>query len=363
LPFPLYSPPKAQIQYPRQTRGPLTLSRNIPKPLLAHIAASYICYIAIFFLYSDIHITDPGIAWNLWYDAPLAPLLVPLLLAKLWYPVTTSPPHTYELFLYLVWYLLPFVGASVILRRTRPVTWREVICGRNTLWIVAMSVLFVPPLLILSLWTRSYTVRDQFVYQTIVTRYPYGREHQGLPNELIGTTFHSGGEPICRYRRAELSSSVGGISVECCQRTWDLNNRGGFVELTVPPTSSFGPWPSEWPDISSHTSEVGTYAYPYQSMMNPARRWDWNYHPSQLVRPGRIDTSAELLFPYWALFLAASIPPMWPALVVLRRRRHENRGLCQVCGYDLRATPNRCPECGTIPPKRLFVAEQQEAAN
>ena len=60
-------------------------------------------------------------------------------------------------------------------------------------------------------------------------------------------------------------------------------------------------------------------------------------------------TTRQLGCPYWFVVLLTSILPA-ARLAEWRRRARRLRmhpNLCQHCGYDCRATPDRCPECGT----------------
>ena len=65
--------------------------------------------------------------------------------------------------------------------------------------------------------------------------------------------------------------------------------------------------------------------------------------------PGQRPSKAlfEIVVPLWVLLLATAILPARCGWIWFRRPRA--RGLCRSCGYDLRATPDRCPECGAVP--------------
>lgn len=56
-----------------------------------------------------------------------------------------------------------------------------------------------------------------------------------------------------------------------------------------------------------------------------------------------------IVVPWWLIILVGLLPSAIYAAMWIRRRRRVTTGMCAACGYDLRASPERCPECGAIP--------------
>ena len=79
------------------------------------------------------------------------------------------------------------------------------------------------------------------------------------------------------------------------------------------------------------------------------------------LMPGQVGRGFRLYFPYWLLVLLLAAIVVWSLLRVLRSRRRLLKNLCYRCGYDLRASKDRCPECGSpIPaPATPFVMTRQ----
>jgi hypothetical protein len=81
------------------------------------------------------------------------------------------------------------------------------------------------------------------------------------------------------------------------------------------------------------------------------REVEW-YDPADAVQigypPRTMFEWALLVHDWFPFLLCVPLPIAW--LVAYRRRwrgrRREQGGLCRACGYDLRASPGRCPECG-----------------
>ena len=168
--------------------------------------------------------------------------------------------------------------------------------------LTALSLLVCVAVVVL--WVRSYVVSDW------VSRYWVTGRAGGA--DAVGCV---------------LLTGDGRLRVEWSSYSWPRPKphvQGGTMWETQPAAAVV----QDWFDTSSLRGRAGF-------------GWAAGVHANN---SGDMVRQRVVVFPLWLVAGALSLLPA--ARLYRRMRRRYPTGHCPTCGYDLRATPDRCPECG-----------------
>lgn len=245
-------------------------------------------------------------------------------------PLEPSPPRRH-----------PHSPASrKVPRRTR----RQSLMRRRL--VILLNILLLPlALLTLSLLVRSFFVEDILAFNNPGTDVLFSNDDE-RPPDRHASKFTSrwilltarGGFAILRSNWetapwdgdfAPMSEPFGEVPESLWQRPrmWWRKNTPVYPRASVAPA-----------DITNFHA----YGFGYLHGQTPTHISRGSCHYRAVVVP--------LVVPL-GLFLLIPVVSLKPFLAARRRRLRRARGLCETCGYDLRATTSgRCPECGATSP-------------
>ena len=160
-------------------------------------------------------------------------------------------------------------------------------------------------------WARSFSIGDSFRYLSVARTEPtWIVDERGIVSNAGLLCFN--------WHRVWYDRASANVPVE------DVNGPEGFRHDRFDPYN-LGAWQrvrdSLW--FSHHRLESPNPSY------------------------GRFRLES-IWMPYWVVVGVTAVLPIRRYAKWRSRRRRSARGLCLECGYDLRGTPDRCPECGTI---------------
>jgi hypothetical protein len=166
------------------------------------------------------------------------------------------------------------------------------------------------------------------------------------PSRVIAATFLILAAAVCAlwvrsYRTVDALHLRRGVE------TYEANSRDGSIMMWSLAVFSDVPTENESTDQSLAYEQRGAGGEDnWHPFLERDLRWGFGRARVRTVSEVGVRIDA-IAFPLWMPILFLASPTVVVAVAGLRRRRRRARGCCERCGYDLRATPAECPECGS----------------
>jgi hypothetical protein len=190
----------------------------------------------------------------------------------------------------------------------------------------------------LVLWVRSHFVADAVSWNNGTRGWELVSDHgtigftSGNAMKVLPQTFPQG----CTVRFGFLSLPSGIKIYTMTSRPagpgWTFLIGGPIMAPMSPGTTAISPGVTLVQVAGPLWQRMGFNAGNADTVVNGSRvLWGWG-----------------LKTPYWLPCFLLAIFPAWQFYLSRKRIIRSQTGRCLTCGYDLRATANRCPECGTV---------------
>ena len=137
-----------------------------------------------------------------------------------------------------------------------------------------------------------------------------------------------------------VAMTWGGLSLESRQLPW-------APTVWPPARSRYEPEPDLAVEPLDGTETLVSMSRFDDASLFGFAKGGWEAEVGTSGRSGMI-TGSYVAIPFWFLFVLFGAMPARAIVRRVRERRFLCADRCKQCGYDLRASPQRCPECGTL---------------